>query len=185
KLTDLLFTRFTQLPDGPALFVIPTELVPDNGTRLAGMVDQLAEGVPDASAFRAWVARQVYFCGSLVDRITTGAPPPAARTTLEAALRYRDALLTATEPHSLWAIEGDPAVLRSAFAIDGASAGTVIFAPDIAFYRDRKLRMLNGAHTALAPLAVMAGVRTVREATEHAQLGPFLRQVLFEEIALS
>jgi tagaturonate reductase len=185
KLTDLLFTRFAHLPDGPSVFVIPTELVADNGARLAGMVDQLAGRVPDAAPFRAWIARQVHFCSSLVDRITTGAPPPAIRAAIESHLGYRDALLTMTEPHSLWAIEGDPAALRTAFPVDAASGGTVILAADIACYRDRKLRMLNGAHTALAPLALIAGVRTVREATEHAQLGPFLRQLLLEEIAPS
>ena len=35
RLTDLLQTRFVRLPDGPPLFVIPTELVDDNGPRLA------------------------------------------------------------------------------------------------------------------------------------------------------
>ena len=81
----------------------------------------------------------------------------------------------------LWAIEADPPALRAAFAID-ALPGGVIFAPDISFYRKRKLRLLNGAHTAMAPLALLAGVRTVREATEHPRLGAFLRHILFEEI---
>src|SRR5206468_3460392 len=63
-----------------------------------------------------------------------------------------------------------------------ALPGGVIFAPDISFYRKRKLRLLNGAHTAMAPLALLAGVRTVREATEHPRLGAFLRHILFEEI---
>src|SRR5207253_10019951 len=58
----------------------------------------------------------------------------------------------------------------------------LIIAPDIGFYRERKLRLLNGAHTATAPLALLAGVRTVREAAEHPRLGAFLRHILFEEI---
>jgi tagaturonate reductase len=182
KLTDLLFARFTHCPGAPVLFVIPTELVVANGPRLAAMVDTLAGGVPGAAAFRGWLATKVRFCSSLVDRITTGAPP-AAQAEIESRLGYHDALLTVTEPHSLWAIEGDPVALREAFAIDQVSAGAVIFAPDITFYRDRKLRMLNGAHTALAPIALMTGVRTVREATEHPKLGPLLKLLLFDEIA--
>jgi tagaturonate reductase len=185
KLTDLLFTRFTRLPDGPSLLVIPTELVDANGPRLAAMVDTLASGVPRAGAFREWLAAKVRFCSSLVDRITTGAPTPEAQAEIESRLGYRDALLTVTEPHSLWAIEGDPARLREGFAIDGASAGSVIFAPDIARYRDRKLRLLNGAHTAMAPIALMTGVRTVRESVEHPKLGPLLKLLLFDEIARS
>jgi len=123
----------------------------------------------------------VRFCSSLVDRITTGTPPRDVRAALEQRLGYADALLTVTEPHSLWAIEADPAALRAAFAID-VLPESVIFAPDIGFYRERKLRLLNGAHTATAPLALLAGVRTVREAAEHPRLGAFLRHILFEEI---
>ena len=185
RLTDLLHARFEAIAHGPSLFVIPTELVPDNGARLAAMVDTLAQRLPDADAFREWLANRVHFCSSLVDRITTGTPTPEVRDKVELELAHPDALITATELHSLWAIEGDPAALRDAFPVDVASAGAVIFAPDITFYRERKLRLLNGSHTALAPLALMSGVHTVREVTVHPVLGPLLRQVLFDEIAPS
>ena len=180
KLVDLLHTRFERLPAGPLLHVIPTELVADNGAELAAMVDRLASRLPDAEVFRAWLARQVRFSSSLVDRITTGAPDPSLRTELESALGYTDELCTVTEPHALWAIQAVPEELRAGFAIDGAPG--VIVAPDIAFYRERKLRLLNGTHTATAPLALRVGVPTVREAMEHPRLGAFLRRLLFEEI---
>jgi len=182
RLTDLLHTRFARLPDGPLMFVIPTELVDENGPRLAEMVDRLAGGLERGAQFREWLGRRVRFCSSLVDRITTGTPARDVRAALERRLGYADALLTVTEPHSLWAIEADPAELRAAFAID-VLPESVIIAPDIGFYRERKLRLLNGAHTATAPLALLAGVRTVREAAEHQRLGGFLRRILFEEIA--
>ena len=181
RLTDLLHTRFARLPDGPPVYVIPTELVEDNGPRLAAMVDRLVDGLEQGPEFRQWLGRRVRFCSSLVDRITTGTPARDVRATLERRLGYVDALLTVTEPHSLWAIEADPAALRAAFAID-VFPESVIIAPDIGFYRKRKLRLLNGAHTATAPLALLAGVRTVREAAEHPRLGAFLRHILFEEI---
>jgi tagaturonate reductase len=176
RLTDALHARFTRAPNAPPLFVIPTELVPDNGPCLAAMVDDLA-GKYDQS-FRDWLQARVRFCSSLVDRITT-APPPDQHAALEAQLGYRDALLTVTEPYALWAIEADPAELRAAFPIESA---TVVVAPDIGFYRERKLRLLNAVHTATAPLALLAGVRTVREATAHPLFGPFLKRLLFEEI---
>jgi len=182
RLTDLLYTRFARLPDGPPMFVIPTELVDDNGPRLAAMVEALAAGLPRGPEFREWLGARVRFCSSLVDRITTGMPAPDVRAALEQRLGYTDALLTVAEPHALWAIEADPAELRAAFAID-VLPESVIFAPDIGFYRERKLRLLNGAHTATAPLALLAGVRTVREAAEHPRLGAFLRHILLEEIA--
>jgi tagaturonate reductase len=170
RLTDALHARFTRAPDAPPVFVIPTELVPDNGPRLAAMVHEIA-GRYDR-AFRDWLKARVRFCSSLVDRIVTA--PPA-----DLLLGYRDALLTVTEPYALWAIEADPAELRTAFPIESA---TVVFAPDISFYRERKLRLLNAVHTATAPLALLAGVRTVREATAHPRLGPFMKRLLFEEI---
>src|SRR2546421_1586772 len=182
KLADVLHTRFERLPDGPPLYVIPTELVPDNGPRLAAMIDQLA--APCGDRFRGWLATHVHFCSSLVDRITTGSPPSDARAALEAQLGYSDELLTVTEPYALWAVEGDPAALRAAFPIDAPPLppAAVVFASDIGLYRERKLRLLNGAHTALAPLALLAGVATVREAAEHPRLGPLLERVLFHEL---
>src|SRR2546429_5813832 len=179
KLADVLHTRFEGLPDGPPLYVTPTELVPDNGPRLAAMIDQLA--APCGDRFRAWLSTQVHFCSSLVDRITTGSPPPDARAALEAQLGYSDELLTVTEPYALWAVEGEPAALRAAFPID-VPPEAVVFASDIGLYRERKLRLLNGAHTALAPLALLAGVATVREAAEHPRVGPFLERTLFQEL---
>src|SRR5213594_329671 len=181
RLTDLLHTRFVRLPEGPPVFVIPTELVDENGPRLAAMVHHLADGLEHGTKFREWLGARGGLCPSLVDRITTGMPAPHVRAALEQRLGYIDALLTVTEPHALWAIEADPAALRATFAID-ATPDSVIIAPDIGFYRERKLRLLNGAHTATAPLALLAGVRTVREAAEHPRLGPFLRHILFEEI---
>jgi tagaturonate reductase len=182
KLADLLFTRFTALGSGPPVYIVPTELLPGNGALLAGMIDTLARQCPQADAFRDWIARRVRFCSSLVDRITTGVPSPERRAELESELGYHDALLTVTEPYSLWAIEAEPSALRDVFPVDLVSNGTVTFKPDIDFYRLRKLRLLNGAHTALSPLAIMDGVRTVREAAGHPVLAPFLRKLVCEEI---
>src|SRR5712691_13157718 len=181
RLTDLLHWRFTRLTDGPPVYVIPTELVDDNGPRLAAMVERLADGVERGPEFREWLGRRVRFCSSLVDRITTGTPARDVRAALERRLGYTDALLTVTEPQSFWAIEADPGELRATFAVD-VQPEAVSFAPDIGFYRERKLRLLNGTHTATAPLALLAGVRTVREAADHPQLGAFLRHILFDEI---
>lgn len=177
RLLDLLRARFEGVRDGPPLFVIPTELVPDNGARLADMIQDLA-GDTDR-AFRSWLERGVRFCSSLVDRITT-APSPETRARLESRLGHSDRLLTLTEPYSLWAIAADPAELSAVFPID-AEPG-VVFAPDITFYSQRKLRLLNGAHTVMAPLSILSGVDTVRQSIEHSTLGAFLQRLLFDEI---
>lgn len=178
RLTDALHARFMRAADAPPVFVIPTELVPDNGPRLAAMVHELAGRHDRPQAFRDWLEARVRFCSSLVDRIVT-VPSPDQHERLEAQLGYRDALLTVAEPYALWAIEADPAELRVAFPIESAS---VVVAPDITFYRERKLRLLNALHTAITPLALLAGVRIVRDATAHPLLSGFQKRLLFEEI---
>src|SRR5690606_29920262 len=52
-------------------------------------------------------------------------------------------------------------------------------------YREMKVRILNGAHTAIVPPGVLLGLETVREAVEHPALGGFLRDLLFSEIVPS
>src|SRR2546425_7864919 len=119
----------------PILFVIPTELVHDNGPRLATMVGGLADGLERGPEFREWLGRRVRFCSSLVDRITTGTPARDVRAALEQRLGYADALPTLAQPQALWAIEADPAELRATFGID-VLPESVIIAPDIGFYRE-------------------------------------------------
>src|SRR5256886_14618752 len=72
RLTDLLHTRFVRLPDGPPVFVIPTELVDENGPRLAAMGHHLADGRENGTKFREWLGAPVRFCSSLVDPVPTG-----------------------------------------------------------------------------------------------------------------
>ena len=59
RLTDLLHTRFVRLPDGPPVFVIPTELVDENGPRLAAMVHHVADGLEHGTKFREWLRAQI------------------------------------------------------------------------------------------------------------------------------
>jgi len=49
-------------------------------------------------------------------------------------------------------------------------------------FQIRKIRILNGAHTALVQKALPMGVETVREAVEHPEIRPWLERLLFDEI---
>jgi tagaturonate reductase len=53
---------------------------------------------------------------------------------------------------------------------------------DIRPYRRRKVRILNGGHTIVAPVALLAGLETVRDACEDERVGRFLRRAIFDEI---
>src|SRR5204863_18061 len=130
------------------------------------VVQSTAEGAPRT---RALNAQDGLF--TLVERGLSGGAPLERIGKIGAISRA----LSATEPYALCAIEADPAELRTVFPIESAS---VVFAPDISFYRERKLRLLNAVHTATAPVALLAGIRTVREAIAHPLLGAFQKHLL-------
>jgi tagaturonate reductase len=165
-----------------APIVVPCELVENNGYRLRELVALLASRWGAEPAFADWLGG-VSFCNTLVDRIVPGAPRAAQVEQFQRELGYRDAMLTVCEPYRLFAIQGDD-VLRARLGFADADPGVVV-APDIAPYRERKVRLLNGTHTALVSLALLAGCTTVREAMEHPALGAFVRAVLFDEIVPS
>jgi len=58
----------------------------------------------------------------------------------------------------------------------------VLITNDMTSYRTRKVRILNGAHTVLTPVAYLCGIETVREGVEHKVIGEFLSQTLAVEI---
>lgn len=161
--------------------VIPCELVERNGMRLREIVLALAARWRLDARTLGWL-EAVPFCDTLVDRIVPGAPTGPQRDELEHLLGYHDDMLTMCEPYRLFAIQGDD-LLRARLGF-GNERG-VIVTPDIGPYRERKVRLLNGAHTAIVSLALLAGHRTVREAVSDPTLASFLRTVLFDEIVPS
>jgi tagaturonate reductase len=184
KLARVLLHRARHFQFDPkrAPVVIPCELIEDNGDRLRAIVSTLAERWALGPQFISWLGR-VVFCNTLVDRIVPGGPSGEQARELDEALGYDDAMLTVCEPYRLFAIQGDGA-LRARLGFAGADPG-IIVAEDIAPYRERKVRLLNGAHTSVVSLALLAGCATVREAVEHPVISAFLRTVLFDEIVPS
>jgi len=89
--------------------------------------------------------------------------------------------LTACESYALFAIEGDDE-LRTRLRFPGEDPRIVV-APDIRPYRERKIRLLNGGHTIVVPVALLAGLTTVRDAVRDRRVGSFLRRVMLDEIA--
>jgi len=164
------------------LIVLPCELIEDNGSTLRAIVQQLARKWQLSEAFAKWLDESVEFRNTLVDRIVPGALPKEDAERIERTLGYRDGMITACENYALFAIEGDDAVrARLGFADDTR----IVVAPDIRPYRERKVRVLNGGHTISVPVALLAGLHTVREATEDALVGQFMRRAILDEIVPS
>lgn len=151
----------------PGVSVIPCELIESNGTRLLALVlEQAARWNVDAPAI-AWLRESCRWVNNLVDRIVPGAPK-------NHALLGKDPLLLAAEPFALWAVETtEPFELQHP---------AIITAADISPYYLRKVRILNGAHTALVARALPMGLVTVAECLDHPEVGPWLEELLFEEI---
>ncbi|MBV6647306.1 MAG: tagaturonate reductase, partial [Cyclobacteriaceae bacterium] len=95
-------------------------------------------------------------------------------------LGYTDNLVVEGEQFHLWVIEG-PEQIRKRFPADKAGLN-VVFTGDLQPYRERKVRILNGAHTSMVPLGLLMGIETVKEAVEHPELGSFVREIIEEEI---
>ena len=185
KLARFLYERANALAfaEEAGVVVIPCELIEGNGDRLREIVLSLGARWNLGADFDAWVRAHVPFCNTLVDRIVPGAPAADAAGRMQEELGYRDGMLTSCEVYRLFAIEGD-AVLRARLGFADSDPGIVV-TESVAPYRERKVRLLNGAHTITVSMALLAGCETVREAMEHEVVGAFIRRVTLDELVPS
>jgi tagaturonate reductase len=183
KLLGFLYERY-QAFGGSAesgMVIVPTELIVDNGKKLAAIVKELAQISQVEAGFLLWLEQHCRFCSSLVDRIVPGKPDATALQQLQHDLGYTDELLAISEVYRLWAIEGDEKV-RSVLSFAAADPGVVI-EPDIEIYRELKLRLLNGTHTLSCGLAVLAGFGTVKQGMDDPGFAAFVADLMLKEIA--
>lgn len=182
KLTAFLYERFRSVGGSKAkgLVVVPTELVTDNGLKLREAVEKLATFNELGKLFMKWLKFHVRFCNSLVDRIVAR-PSSDAQQALQTEMGYEDDLLTVTEPYYLWAIEGDDRV-RQVLSFADATTPQIIIDEDINFYRERKLRVLNGTHTLTMPLGYLLGLEIVAEEMRHPTMSRFVESLMLTEI---
>lgn len=183
KLLAFLYERFKAFGGNSesGMVVVPTELIPQNGTRLEAIVYELAHLNGLEEEFIDWLESSNHFCNSLVDRIVPGKPDQGVQDAIESELGYTDALLTMSEVYRLWAIEGDEKVKRI-LSFAHADEGVVI-QPNIEMHRELKLRLLNGTHTLSCGIAILAGCETVKEAMDDELVSGFIASVMQHEIA--
>lgn len=140
---------------GP-LSVISCDNLPDNGAATSRMVAEHASSVDPALA--QWIWANVSFVTTMVDRITP-ASVPEDRVVAEELIGRGDAVPVVTEPFSEWVLSGDFPAGRPAWEAAGAR-----FVTDIAPFEQRKLWLLNGAHSLLAYAGSALGRLTIAEA---------------------
>jgi tagaturonate reductase len=181
KLTAYLYHRFQHFngDTDKGMMIIPCELIDRNGDKLKEAVLQVVDAWKLPEVFKQWLCEHNSFHNTLVDRVVTGYPKDEIAA-IEDRLGYRDQLIDTGELFHLWVIEGSKEFAeRLPFAKVGLN---VIWTKDIAPYRTRKVRILNGAHTASVPVAFLCGLETVGEMMHHEIMGKYIREIIFNEI---
>jgi tagaturonate reductase len=161
KLTVLLYERFKHFNGDSAkgLTIIPCDLW------------ELED------AFKTWLSDACTYHSTLVDRIVPGYP----RAEIEEynnKLDYQDNLIVAAEPFFLWAIEGGDA-LKEKLPFHKTNLNVKIV-DDIRPFKMIKVRILNGAHTAMVPCSLLFGNKLVMETVNGDFTGKFVNSVIGE-----
>ena len=186
KLLAVLYARYQAFNGSldAGLVILPTELIANNGTRLEGIVLELAHRNALDGAFIDWLETANHFCNTLVDHIVPDHPDLATLNALTDGLGYDDELVTIAEPYHLWAIEAPAPVadhIRQVLAFHGADSG-VLIQPNIDLFGELKLRLLNGAHTLSCGLAVLCGFTTVGESLANPYFGQYVRGLMYADL---
>lgn len=181
KLTALLYHRYKFFSGNKkrGFIFLPCELIDKNGEKLKEVILKLAGLWNLGEGFTEWINEANTFCNTLVDRIVPGYPKDKIEKITE-ELGYEDKLLVEGEQFHLWVIEG-PQWVQEEFPADKAGLN-VLFVDDLTPYRTRKVRILNGAHTSMVPVAYLYGKNTVKEAVEDAVIGKFIQDTIYAEI---
>ncbi len=181
KLTKLLYERavhFNYAAD-KGLVMLPVELIDDNGIMLKKCVLELARIWNLGDQFISWLQEACIFTSTLVDRIVTGYPRDDAEA-LWKTLGYEDQLLDTAEPFGLWVIES-PRDLSDELPLPACGL-PVIYTDNQKPYKQRKVRILNGAHTSFVPAAFQCGYDYVLDAMNDPLIANFMHNTLHEEV---
>ncbi len=161
----------------PGLTLLSCDNLASNGAQLRRLMQEYLEhNAPDLAD---WFQNNCTCPSTMVDRIVP-ATTDADRAEIEALLGMRDEAAVVTEPFSQWVIEDDFAGLRPDWHLHGAQLTS-----DVHAFENAKLRMLNGAHSALAYLGLQRGHDYVHQAMGDPALAALMDRLMREEAANS
>ena len=181
KLTKFLYHRFETFKGAidKGLVMLPVELIDDNGIMLKKCVMQFIDLWNLGEEFKAWVENACVFTSTLVDRIITGYPK-ATETEEWETLGYEDRIMVTGEPFALWVIESEKDISKELPLPDAGLP--VIFTDNQKPYKQRKVRILNGAHTSFVLASYLCGNDIVKESMDDDDIRNFMNSTLFEEV---
>jgi fructuronate reductase/mannitol 2-dehydrogenase len=155
--------------------VLSCDNLPNSGAAAEAAVVSYARMHDETLA--VWIERNVTFPNSMVDRITP-VPDQAFAAELTRDFGIVDRAPVATEPFRQWVIEDAFCNGRPPLEHLG-----VQFVPDVAPYKLTKTRMLNGTHTAMAYLGLLAGHRTTAAVVADPTMRTYLARLMRDEVA--
>ncbi|MCM3632752.1 tagaturonate reductase [Paenibacillus camelliae] len=182
KLTRFLYHRYEAFQGAAdrGLICLPCELLERNGDTLRECILKYCDDWQLPDAFRQWVLEHNYFLNSLVDRIVTGYPKQEQAEAWFEEWGYRDPMLTTAEPYHLWAIEGDQSLAEE---LPLHKAGlNVLWVDNLKPYQQRKVSILNGAHTFMALYGLLQGLEEVRVTMEQEHTSELIKRTVEQEI---
>ena len=181
KLTQFLYRRFQKFgtEKGKGFIILACELIDDNGKELEKCVLQYAQQWMLGEDFIQWVKEENIFCSTLVDRIVTGYPRAEAEALCEEN-GYIDNLIDTGEIFGFWVIEG-PQSIKEEFPCDKAGL-PILITDNHKPYKQRKVRILNGAHTSFVLGAYLAGQDIVRDCMNDEVINGFMNKTIYDEI---
>lgn len=181
KLCKFLFERaehFDYAAD-KGLVILPVELIDDNGIQLRRCVMELAKIWKLGERFEKWLDEACVFTSTLVDRIVTGYPRGEAEAIWQ-KIGYEDNIIVTAEPFGLWVIESEKDISKE---LPLPSIGLpVVFTDNQKPYKQRKVRILNGAHTSFVPAAFQCGYDIVLDAMNDPMILNFMQKTLYDEV---
>jgi len=142
--------------NGQEIALVPCDNLPANGEKLKNVLLEIFRGFePDATE---WLLSKVSFVTTSIDRITPKTTPSDIDL-VAAETNWQDENVTVTEPFKDWILSGAFPKGRPQWELAGAK-----FVADIEPFENRKLWLLNGAHSILAYSGLLRGHSTVAEA---------------------
>ncbi|MCM1286382.1 MAG: tagaturonate reductase [Acetobacter sp.] len=167
KVTALLYERYIE--NSSPLIFLPVELIDNNGDELKKCIIKYAKlwALPDA--FTEYI-NSCHFCNTLVDRIVTG------HTEYE-----NDCCAVACEPYGSWIISADDTAKKKLSALFN-KIDDITYSDNLSAYRNRKVRILNGAHTMSVLAGYNMGFNIVRDMLKDDTINSFIRKGLYDEI---
>lgn len=181
KLAKFLYERYKYFEGAmdKGLIMLPVELIDDNGIHLKECVLKQADNWGLEEEFKTWLNEACVFTSTLVDRIITGYPRDEAAQLWE-EWGYEDNNIVTGEPFALWVIESDKDISDE---LPLVKAGLpVIFTDNQKPYKQRKVRILNGAHTSFVLASFLAGNDYVLQSMEDKLVYDFMYHTIYDEV---